>query len=195
MQDAGSIPALSHSKEEKMPETQQIVKTEETEEEETEEKTEMVQEFEKRDEKEVEKEILGETMLDYFYQFQLRGKIVTGLSITGLREIARRMGNIRVSEPKIEDLKDRWLCKAEVKDLLRNNTAWGISQQLKKMKFREGGEVEDEFALQKCYSKSLRNALRSLIPERLISHMLEKFIAEKQKREKTFVKVVETKTL
>jgi hypothetical protein len=178
-----------------MPETktegkqQQQLTEEEIEEIEKEEETE---ELEKRDEREIEKEIMGETMLDYFYQFSLRGKTVTGISIAGLREIARKMGNIKVSEPKIEDKKDRWICKTEVKDLLRNVTAWGISQQLKKMKLREG-ESEDEFALQKCYSKSLRNALRSLIPERLISHMLQKFIAE-AKRQSNIPKV-ETKIL
>lgn len=146
-----------------------------------EERTELVQEFEIRDERELEKEIMGETLLDYFYQFQIRGRTVTGLSIAGLREIARRMGNIKVSEPKIEDKGDRWICKTEVKDLLRNVTAWGVSQQLKNMKLKDGSELEDDFALQKCYSKSLRNALRSLIPERLVSHMLQKFMEEKEK--------------
>jgi hypothetical protein len=58
------------------------------------------------------------------------------------------------------------------------------------MKIRDGGEMDDDFALQKAFSKARRNALRQLLPESLITQALAKWKEERDKNRqdsKTFM--------
>jgi len=137
-------------------------------------------EFDKRDEDQIKKELLGETITEFFYQFQQGSRTVTGISLKGINEIARRMGNIHIMEPLVKDKKDCFIVKVEVKDMLRNIDTWGIASQRKKMKFTEGGEKEDDFALQKAFSKARRNALRQLIPETWVTKLYEEWQRQKK---------------
>lgn len=140
-------------------------------------------EFERKDELLIEKEMQGEVLKTYFYQFTQKGRTITGLSIIGLREVIRRMGNIHTQKPEIEDKGDYWICKTEVIDRRKNIRTWGISQQSKKLTYQDGTAVDDPMSLQKCYSKSWRNAARQLVPEKLITKMYEEWQKDEKKRQ------------
>jgi len=146
-----------------------------------EETHEAVIEFSNRDEKQIEAEIAGETVKEYFYQFKQGNRTVTGLSIKGVNELIRRIGNVHVSEPKVTEKKDSYEVKVLVKDVLNNIETWGIAEQSKKAIYGPG---EDPFALQKAYSKARRNALRQLIPESLVSKSYEKWQKEQEQLKK-----------
>lgn len=142
-----------------------------------------VEEFEKRDEELVKKEIMGDIITNYFYEFKQGNKTIRNLSLAGIREIARKMGHIESQKPEIEEFKTKFRVATRVKDLKKNLTFYGVSEQSKIMKFKEGGQQEDSYALQKCVSKSLRNALVNLIPQDLKAKMLKAFIKEKEQHQ------------
>jgi len=52
---------------------------------------------------------------------------------------------------------------------------WGVSVQPKFMELRSGQKIRDEFCIQKCVSKAERNALRKLMPEKIIIEMIKEW--------------------
>lgn len=147
---------------------------------------ELIREFEKRDEEQIEKEILGDIVSNYCYAYTPKGssREVKNLSLAGIKEIARQMGNIRSDEPKIEEFATKYRVITKVIDGVKKLEFWGVSEQNKKMRLSGGGERDDDFALQKACSKSLRNGLVSLIPQHMKVKMIEKFDKERAQRAK-----------
>lgn len=140
--------------------------------------------MEKADEDAVLAELRGEALEVFVYSFQDKeGKVVTGLSLPGVRETvrtmnARRLARIRISPepPQIEESEMHWQVAAYAEDQLNGGGAWGIKRQSK----RFGGGKLNEFALEQALSKAQRNALRALIPEIWVKVMIQQFLEEKK---------------
>ncbi|MDI6860340.1 MAG: hypothetical protein QMC85_07580 [Methanocellales archaeon] len=129
--------------------------------------------MERKDEDQILAEIKGEILKEYVYSFPSGGRQVTGLSYAGVKEVARRLGSITLSDLKIDEREDSYTVQVKATDKIRDFQMWGVAKQPKKMKLRDGTEVEDQFALQKAVSKSQRNALRAIIPEKIAIEMLK----------------------
>lgn len=134
-----------------------------------------------RDEEQIIEELRGRVLTEYVYQFRSGGRTVIGLSLAGVRAIARAQGNIKLSELHIEDLPDAYL--ATVKASTPQFESYGVFKQPKRMKLKDGREVEDEFALQKAVSKAQRNAIRGVIPERVALEMVNEWLKTKKAQE------------
>jgi hypothetical protein len=102
-----------------------------------------------------------------------------------VKEAARLRGNIHVTRIEIEETKDgsMVIAKAEVYDLQHNFKIWGVAQQRKMMRLRDGREVEDEFYLTKVVSKAIRNGLRACIPEGLAAELIARWMKERSGEE------------
>ncbi|MBW2674349.1 MAG: hypothetical protein JRD89_13225, partial [Deltaproteobacteria bacterium] len=136
-----------------------------------EEGQELILMVEQRDEQQIMQEILGDVLRQYVYRFEVGGRVVTNVSYAGVKEAARRRGNIHVTKIEVDEMKDGqgYLAKAEIYDLANNFKTWGVAVQRKKMRLRDGREVEDDFCVQKAVSKAIRNGLRACVPEKLIA--------------------------
>lgn len=137
---------------------------------------ELYEMMERLDEDQIVEEMKGlkpETMI---YQFTVAGREVKGLSYAGVREAARRMGYLELFDLKVEDKGEHWYATVRGRDKIRDITIYGVSHQPKKIKLRDGTEQEDPFAYVKCANKACRNALRALLPEKVVNETIEYFL-------------------
>ncbi len=130
--------------------------------------------MERRDEDQILAEMKGNVIQQFVYSFKQGGRDVTGLSYSGVKQIALEMGNIHCSEPVISEMNGSFICKVKAVDVAKNLEMWGVSSQAKQMTTR-WGKQNDDFAVQKAVSKAERNALRKLMPERLIVEMIKEW--------------------
>jgi len=144
------------------------------------EKQDDFREMELRDEQQILAEIKGAYLQEFVYDFTVGSRKVTGLSWAGVKEIAYRMGGVRVDDLDIQDKGEYWIVTAKAVDVTRNASRFGVSTQSKTMKLRSGESMPDDFAVQKAVSKAQRNAIRALIPEVFVKTCLEQFLAEKK---------------
>lgn len=138
-------------------------------------------EIERRDEDQILRELQGEMLEEFVYSFPSGGRTVTGLSWAGVKEAARRMGSVKVTDLEIEDKETYWIVKCKATDEVNRLEMWGVSQQSKTMEYRNGKVVEDMFALSKAVSKAQRNAIRTLIPEKFMAKMIAAHLEGKNK--------------
>jgi len=129
-----------------------------------------------RDDSQVLLEIQGGFMEEFVYSFPTKEGKVTGLSWAGAKEVARQMGNISVEDCDILEKPDTYLVKCKAKDMKRNVTMFGVAEQSKNMKLRNGEDIRDLHALSKAVSRAQRNAIRGLIPEIFIKKMIEQYL-------------------
>jgi len=147
--------------------------------------------FEKLDEQQIVEELQGKVITEYFYNFSIAGREVTGISWAGIKAVARFMsmqnaqhglGGIEVLPIDIEkDIKetDQYIiATARAVDHGTGLSMVGISKQPKYITRKDGTQVPDEFALVKACSKAMRNAIRALIPESIIIEMYNRWKEE-----------------
>jgi len=130
--------------------------------------------MERKDEDQILTEMKGNVMQEFVYSFKQNNRDITGLSYAGVKQIALEMGNIHVNEPQLSEMNGSYICKVKAVDVARNLEMWGVSCQAKQMKTRYGNQTDD-FAVQKAVSKAERNALRKLMPEKLIVEMIKEW--------------------
>lgn len=123
--------------------------------------------MERRDENQILSEMTGNVLEEFFYSFKQGDKQITGLSYAGVKQIALLMGNIHCDEPILQENGDSWICKVKATDVQRNQIRWAVSLQNKLMDTKYG-KKPDSFCIQKAASKAERNALRKLMPEKII---------------------------
>jgi len=128
-----------------------------------------------RDDDQVLIEIQGGFLKDFIYSFPTKEGNVTGLSWAGVKEIARQMGNISIEDLEITETPDTYRVKAKAKDITKNVSMYGVTEQSKQITTKSGTKIDDLHALSKCVSRSQRNAIRGLIPENLIKAMIEEY--------------------
>lgn len=130
-----------------------------------------------KDDEQVMQELQGGFLKEFVYSFPVKGGgKVTGLSWAGVKEVARRQGNVSIEDIKITETPETYRVLAKAKDTSRNVTMFGIAEQAKMMQLRDGNKVEDLHALSKCVSRAQRNAIRALIPEMTIKAMIELYM-------------------
>jgi len=145
--------------------------------------TEEFMELEKRDEEQIKAELMGAFLKELTYSFKSGDKTIVGLSWAGVKEVARRMGHIKVSDLKVTDTGEAWIAQCKATDLINKFELYGVSLQSKKT-VSKGTEIQDPFSLQKAVSKSQRNALRAIIPEGIAKTMMTKLQEESEQRAK-----------
>lgn len=125
------------------------------------------QQLDRLDENQIIAELQGAVAQDMVYSFRSGGKQVTGLSWSGIKYLAARLGNIQVDLLQILDADESWcvLCKA----MAGESSRIGAAEQPKTMK----NGNPDPFALPKATSKAQRNAIRALLPEKLIVETIQ----------------------
>lgn len=131
--------------------------------------------MERKDEDQILSEIKGNVIEEFVYSFPQGNRQITGLSYAGVKQIALQMGNIHCEEPILQENGSCWICKVKAIDVQRNLEMWGVSVQPKFMELRGGQKLRDDFCIQKCVSKSERNALRKLMPEKIIISMISEW--------------------
>ena len=135
--------------------------------------------MERKDENQILAEIKGNVLEEFVYSFPQGNRTVTGLSYSGVKQIALQMGNIHCEEPILQENGSCWICKVKAIDVQRNFEMWGVSQQPKYMELKSGQKLRDDFCIQKCVSKAERNALRKLMPEKIIIEMIKEWQSKK----------------
>lgn len=129
-----------------------------------------------RDDSQVLLEIQGGFMEEFVYSFPTKEGKVTGLSWVGTKEVARQMGNISVEDCDIMETPETFRVKCRAKDISRNVTMFGVAEQSKRLKMKNGEDQPDMHALSKAVSRAQRNAIRGLIPEIFIKKMIEQYL-------------------
>ena len=157
--------------------------------------SQIVMSSELADDSMIEAELMGEVLPHYIYEFDQKGKKITGLTVKGVNEVVRRLNRKRskgemdsgykITLPpehlKIErDVSYDGVLGIEVRvfavNLIDGTSAWGIKFEPYKKSGRNGS-YENTFAIEKALSKAERNAKRKLIPETVATKMIEKMIA------------------
>lgn len=129
----------------------------------------------KNDDEQVLQELRGGFIDEYVYSFPTSQGKVTGLSWAGVKEVARQMGNISIEDLQVNEKDDSFQVKAKAKDISRNVTMFGVTEQSKKITTKTGEQIPDMHALSKCVSRAQRNAIRGLIPETFIKQMITQY--------------------
>ena len=141
--------------------------------------------FERLDEQAIVDEVQGIWVRTLVYQFQDRGRTVTGLSIRGVEEAARFMVrhgySIICDRAEItEDTEKEYRAACKVTYTAPNGrtmVTYGYSCASKT--YPSG--ASNEFAYVQSLSKAQRNALRTVIPERLMSTLVERFLKDRER--------------
>jgi hypothetical protein len=137
----------------------------------------------------IEAEILGRVLPHFIYKFTDKtGNEIKGLSLNGVRETVRRLNRNQGSGHKIRISPERPIINRDVEqnnqkgievmvyaeDLQSGGGAWG-SKFEPYVKVGKGGRTyENKFALETGLSKAQRNAQRALIPEKIVTEMIDK---------------------
>lgn len=136
--------------------------------------------FERLDEDAIRQEIAGVWAKALVYQFTEKdGRTITGLSKGGIEEAARFMvrhgSNIVVEKATITEENDKeFRASCQVTFTTQQGSkmvTWGYSKQ---SKTTYGGRP-NEFAYIQALSKAQRNALRTVIPEKLMAELIAEF--------------------
>ena len=129
--------------------------------------------MERKDENQIMDELIrGNVIKEYVYDFKQNGREIVGLSYSGVVHVALSMGHIHTGEPVIQEMNGGYLAKVPATDIKKNVSTWGVSFQPKKMKLRDGSEIDDKFAIQKVVAKASRNAMRHLFPEKIVLELI-----------------------
>ena len=121
--------------------------------------------MDKRDESQILSELQGNYMKEFVYKFKIGKREVTGISWSGIKEIAYRVQGIDTEIDSIahDEVSYTFIVKATNKNI--DSSRLGVGTCLKK----------ETFAIQKALSKAQRNAIRGVIPEKTIELFLSEF--------------------
>ena len=142
-------------------------------------RSEDFREMDARDEEQMLLALKGTFLKEFVYKFPMGNRTVTGISWSGIKEIAYRVQGIdtEIESQTETDETFTFIVKATNKNI--DSSRLGVGVQPKLMK-RGSQEVPDPFAIQKALSKAQRNAIRGVIPEATIKQYIEMFTGEGQ---------------
>lgn len=129
--------------------------------------------LDRMDEEQILAELRGQVLDTYVYSFPQGGKTVTGLSWAGIKAIASKMGAVGIDLAQLLETDTGWTCvvRATGPD---GSSRIGAAQQAKQMWVNKDNKfVDDPHALPKAINKAQRNAIRALLPETLITALIE----------------------
>lgn len=158
--------------------------------------------IERADEQAIVEVITEAAVRPYFtYSYPIKTKEglkeIIGISTDGAKEIARHLGNIRVSpDIKLQERDNYFYAVVSVTDLVRNVTLIGVGRQSKYI-LGEGmlpTERIDETAYVKAISKAQRNGILSVAPQQALVQIMET-LDPKTRKKLTPAKAPATKPL
>lgn len=121
-------------------------------------------------------ELQSKALEEYFYSFKLSsGRVITGLSYAGVRAVVHRQGHILTKDLVVVEKEKSYIATCKGVDKAKDIELYGISVQPKMMTLKSGAKIPDEYARVKSVAKAQRNALRALIPERVVVRMYEEW--------------------
>lgn len=139
--------------------------------------------FDRMDEEQIKDEIEGRIIEDYFYDLQFGDRHVTGISYNGVKAATRWIAEkentgIEIISVDVSESPDKFRYVVMARNTRLGITLPGMATQSKRMEIwnkqrTQKISVEDPYAENKAFSKAVRNALRSHLPEPLIIQMLE----------------------
>lgn len=133
---------------------------------------------ERMDEDQILAEMKGELVRSYVYSFEVQGRRVTGLTYAGVRQAIRSRGHTEIipcqccgKAAHIDE--DQKLYKAQVRmrDLIHDIEVVGASVCAKDL----------PFAYTIAVNKAERNAIRKIIPEKVVVQLIEEFLRQMAK--------------
>lgn len=154
---------------------------------------EIVMASELADETLIQNELVGSVLPQYVYSFtDKRGNEQKGLSVFGVRESIRLINRNPKSGSKVRinpqftkverDVEQNGQKGIEVwvfaEDLITAASAWGSKFEPYKKRRADGSLYPNAFALEVALSKAERNAMRKLMPEKVVIAMINKLIKE-----------------
>lgn len=139
----------------------------------------------------IEQEITGQVAESYVYSYVQDGKPVTGLSVTGVNETARKLTRnpksgykIRIVPESVKIERDVEMGKEKgvmvtlfAENMITGETGVGVKFE-PYIKTGRKGAYNNTFAVEKAVSKAERNAKRKLIPEKAAIEMIKMFIKQ-----------------
>ncbi len=142
--------------------------------------------MERLDEEQILDEIKGRAIDTLVYEIRQGGQVVTGLSLSGVREVARMMNannrakiGVTDKEPIVIETDEHIEVRIYAQDVMNGGGWWGIKRQPKKYIDRDGNEKPNPFAYEQALAKAQRNAVRGLIPEWYAREMIATFRGSK----------------
>lgn len=120
---------------------------------------------ERQDETQILAEMRGELLDAFVYRINLRGREIVNLSYAGIREAVRRRGGVEILEYKVEDVEDEFRALVKARDHVNQIDTLGASTCKKTA----------PFAYTIALNKAERNALRKLIPEKLLALLIQEY--------------------
>jgi len=132
---------------------------------------------ERMDEDQILAEMKGELVRSYVYSFEVQGRKVTGLTYAGVRQAIRGRGHAVIvpcqccgKAAHVDE--DERLYKAQVRmrDLVNDVEVVGASTSAKDLLF----------AYTLAINKAERNAIRKIIPEKVVVQLIEEFLRRAQ---------------
>ena len=137
-------------------------------------------------------EMQGRLLDVALYDFSSGGQRQTELSWKGVRECVKEMnrtGKCRLGIDKdtlqtqtvVEDGDVFYEAAVYAKDEVSGEAYYGFAREPKMMQKRDGSAVPDKFAKTKAINKSMRNALRMCVPERLAQTLIAQFLHDERR--------------
>jgi len=124
------------------------------------------------DEGQITEELKGHVIEEYFYEFQMGGKNIVGISWSGVKHVARKMAEkgqpISIDKVDIEDTPEEFIASAKATNLKTGFSMIGMAACSKIMTLKTGERKPNAFARTIAHSKAQRNAIRNFIPETAI---------------------------
>jgi hypothetical protein len=118
-----------------------------------------------QDEKQIIEEMRGEYVSSFVYRFTAGGKEIVNLSYAGVKEAIRRRGGVDIVDWKIEDVDDEYRVVVKARDRVNMIECLGAATCKKSA----------PFAWVLAVNKAERNALRKMIPEKLIVILVKEY--------------------
>lgn len=143
-------------------------------------------EMDRRDEAQITAFLEGRIIGEYFYRFKQQGRQVEGITVSGVRELANRLGDIHASEPKWEESESAIRAWCSCVNYKTNVVLWGAAIQSKFIELKELDEdtgerkkIPDPYAFTKAFQKAQRNAIRQHLPEPVVKAWAAAYFAKR----------------
>ena len=117
----------------------------------------------------------GQAIQEYVYSFKQAGRVVEGLTLSGINEAANRRGGIVVEDIQFEEKEDSWIAIVKATDTFTGSSRYGAFEQPKRT-----GSRDDPFAFTKAIHKAQRNAVKQLLPVPIIKEILNYYLHGKK---------------
>lgn len=115
----------------------------------------------------------AESFADYLYEYKTsKGQVVIDIDAHGVRHLASDTG-VGIESCTYKEHDDYFEAEAVAKSL-DGRRYFATRRQNKKITTRDGKSFDDKDALPKCITAAQRNALRGLVPTKMVCRLIQK---------------------